>query len=52
MKPPCGARNSARPLTAPSTVAAHQLGSDSQRSEENSIGTSGEISIGIDTRPT
>ena len=39
----------ARPLTAPSTVPAHQLSPDNQRSEENSIGTSGESSIGIDS---
>jgi hypothetical protein len=43
MQPLCGARHGPLPLTALSTVAP------SQRSEENSTGTSGESSIGIDT---
>ena len=47
MKPLRGARKSARPLTAPSTVALTRLRLIIQRSEENSIGTSGESSIGI-----
>jgi hypothetical protein len=51
MKPLRGARHGARPLTAPSTAAAlRKLRLASQRSAENSIGTSEESSIGIDTR--
>ena len=50
MKPLRGARHGARPLTAPSTAAAlRKLRLASQRSAENSIGTSEESSIGIDT---
>jgi len=49
MKPLRGARHGARPLTAPSTAALRKLGLASQRSAENSIGTSEESSIGIDT---
>jgi hypothetical protein len=52
MEPLRGARKSARPLTAPSTVALARLRLINQRSEENSIGTSGGSSIGIDTAPT
>ena len=49
MKPLRGARHGARPLTAPSTAAAlRKLRLASQRSAENSIGTSEESSIGID----
>jgi hypothetical protein len=51
MKPPCGARCSARPLTASSTVwhALSQIREPQQRSGEFSAGTSGEISTGIDS---
>jgi len=48
MKPLRGARHGARPLTAPSTAALRKLRLASQRSAENSIGTSEESSIGID----
>jgi hypothetical protein len=50
MKPLRGARHGARPLTAPSTAPPRKLRLASQRSAENSIGTSEESSIGIDTR--
>ena len=50
MKPLRGARHGARPLTAPSTAALRKLRLASQRSAENSIGTSEESSIGIDTQ--
>jgi hypothetical protein len=50
MKPLRGARHGARPLTAPSTAPPRKLRLASQRSAENSIGTSEESSIGIDKR--
>jgi hypothetical protein len=50
MKPLRGARHGARPLTAPSTAPPRKLRLASQRGAENSIGTSEESSIGIDTR--
>ena len=45
MKPLRGARKSARPLTVPSAVALTRHRLMNQRSEENSIGTSGEQSV-------
>ena len=48
-KTACGGRASARPLTAPSTVAAHtKVRAIQQRSGEFYSGTSEEFSTGID----